>query len=294
MDVEPKQTVTPPPDSYPISRVAIFTLDSLYSNFALKNLISVLKDRVHIVFCTERIANKKYGSFFHQTKKIIEKSGLNFFIYLNLYVFVYRFFIYVGAFYRWIRRKRTKAFSLSWLSKRYGFRVLKVPDINSIEVVRLLKRLNIDLVISIHLDQLVGKEILHLPRFGCINLHYGELPENAGPFPSIWNVLTRKQESFVTVHYMNEFFDKGDILAKTMVLLEDDDSILSLDCRLHKAGAKLIRDAITKIEKSEQIAIPQTSGQFRYRSYPSKSKLRLLKRRKVKLFHWHEFFNYFF
>lgn len=285
---------TPASISSPPLRIAIFTLDSLYSNYALKNLISLLKYRVEVVFCTQRISNKKYGSFFSQAKKIIAKSGLSLFVYLNLYIFLYRALIYLGAWYRKLKKQQIKLFSLNWMSRRYGFRVVKVSDINSAVVLRTLRKAKVDLVIGIHLDQLVSPNILNTPRLGCLNMHYGELPENAGPFPSIWAVLRRKKTSSATIHYMNGAFDKGDILAQASVPLLEGDSILNFDCRLHKAGCRLLQNVVSLVERGEHIIHQQDLGHFRYKSYPSKKHMKLLRKRGIKLFHWKDFFHYFF
>lgn len=275
-------------------RIAILTLDSLYSNYALRHLIDILKTRVELVICTERINNKKYGSFYNQLIKIVKKSGIKFFIYLNLYVFVYRFLLYLSAFYRWLLRKPLKAFSFQQLSRHYGFKIAKTEDINSPHVERLLRKHRINLIVAIHLDQLIGKTILQLPKYGCINLHYGRLPENAGPFPTIWGILKNENEAYVTIHYMDEYFDQGDILDEGIVKIDHNESILSLDCRLMKLGSHLIRKVIKQLENGTQHVRPQDKGKFRYRSYPSKKKLKLLKRRKIALFRWHDFEKYFF
>lgn len=274
-------------------RIAIFTLDSLYSSYALKNLISILKTRVELVICTERINNRKYGSYLSQAKKMIAKSGFPFFVYLNFYVFFYRFLVYVSWLYCRLMKRKAKIFALGWLARRYHFNIAKTPDINDEQVVRLLKKHKINLILSIHLDQLVDKIILKLPQYGCINLHYGELPQNAGPFPTIWNILRKQKKAFVTIHYMNESFDQGAILGQESLNIGTNDSILSLDCRLMKLGAKMLKNIILNIENGSQKSVPQDKSGFRYRSYPTNRRLALLRRRKFRLFTFHDISRFF-
>lgn len=274
-------------------RIAVLTLDSLYSSYALKNLISILKTRVELVVCTERINNKKYGSFLTQAKKIILKSGFRFFLYLNFYVFIYRFLVYAAWLLRWLMQKRRKIFAISWLAQRYNFRVVKTPDINDAKIIRLLKKYKINLILSIHLDQLVGKELLSIPKYGAVNLHYGKLPQNAGPFPTIWNILRNHKKAAVTLHYMNESFDKGAILAKEELDINENNSVLSLDCRLMKLGAQMLKGVVLHIENGTQKSVPQDSCQFRYRSYPTKRKLALLRKRKFRLVDSHDLTHFF-
>ena len=76
----------------------------------------------------------------------------------------------------------------------------------------MLKSLNADIILSIAASRIFDKDILSIPRLACVNVHAGKLPKYRGVNPSFWALLNREKESAVTVHYMNELIDDGEII----------------------------------------------------------------------------------
>ncbi len=80
-----------------------------------------------------------------------------------------------------------------------------------------IKNLNPDLIVMLRSASLVRKDILEIPRQGVLNFHYGELPKYGGCFPIQWAIRNGEKKIGVTLHWMNEKFDEGPILAQRTV-----------------------------------------------------------------------------
>lgn len=121
----------------------------------------------------------------------------------------------------------------------------RVRDPNFVEI---LKELNPDVIVVVAFGQIIPKNILELPRFGCINVHASLLPKYRGAAPIQWAVIDGEQESGVTIMYMDTGLDTGDMLAKTVVPLELKETGGSLFEKLSKAGAKLLVETLPRLE----------------------------------------------
>lgn len=120
-----------------------------------------------------------------------------------------------------------------------------------------LQELSPDIIIVAAYGKIIPKEILELPRFGCINVHASLLPDYRGAAPIQWAVIDGREVSGVTIMQMNEGLDTGDMLARTEVHLRPDETGGSLFDRLNKAGAELLVDTLEKIARGETEPVPQ-------------------------------------
>ena len=125
------------------------------------------------------------------------------------------------------------------------------------EFVQVLRELNPDVIVVIAFGQIVSKEILDLPKYGCINVHASLLPKYRGAAPIQWAVINGDKESGVTTMVMAEGIDTGDMLDKTVVPLSPEETGGSLFDRLSLTGAELIVDTLDKLEKGTAVRIPQ-------------------------------------
>ena len=89
------------------------------------------------------------------------------------------------------------------------------------EYVSILRELNPDVIVVVAFGQIISKEILDLPRFGCVNVHASLLPKYRGAAPIQWAVIDGEKESGVTTMLMNEGIDTGDMLKKVVVPLDE-------------------------------------------------------------------------
>ena len=116
------------------------------------------------------------------------------------------------------------------------------------EALAILKDLMPDLIVVAAYGKILPVEILELPRLGCINVHSSLLPKYRGAAPINWAILNGEDESGVTIMYMAEGLDTGDIIAqeKTAITLEDTAS--TLHDRLADMGAKLAVQVVGDLE----------------------------------------------
>ena len=131
---------------------------------------------------------------------------------------------------------------------KHNIEVFQPVKIKTPEAVEVLKGYGADLFVVAAFGQILSKEILDMPKFGCVNIHASLLPKYRGAAPIQWAILDGEKETGVTIMQMNEGLDTGDMLTKVIVPIEDADTGESLFDKLAEAGAKLLIETIPQIE----------------------------------------------
>ena len=147
---------------------------------------------------------------------------------------------------------------------RLGVEVFQPDRIKKEENIEVLKKYPADVFVVAAFGQILSKEILEMPRYGCINIHASLLPMYRGAAPIQWSILNGEKKSGVTIMQMDEGLDTGDMLLSGEVAIEDTDTADSLHDKLSELGADLIVDALSKLEKGELKAVPQPEGPLFY------------------------------
>ena len=129
-----------------------------------------------------------------------------------------------------------------------GLTVFQFPQVKSPEVISLLKELNPDIIVVAAFGQFLSKEILSLPKYGCINVHASLLPKYRGAAPIHYAIINGEKESGVTIMQMDIGMDTGDMLAKATVKIDDDMTMEKLHDELKDIGGALLLDTLDKIE----------------------------------------------
>lgn len=119
---------------------------------------------------------------------------------------------------------------------------------NNIEFINEIKNLNPDIICVVAYGKILPKEILDIPKYGCVNLHGSILPKYRGAAPIQWAILNGDTTTGVTTIYMDEGMDSGDIILKETVEIKEDETTGELWERLSKVGAKLLVETISEIE----------------------------------------------
>lgn len=120
-----------------------------------------------------------------------------------------------------------KCYSLSRLADKYNVPLHRADNVNAPELIELAESLAPDLILSSQ-SQYVGRRLQAVPRIGVINKHAGLLPRYRGLYPVFWAMLNDEREIGVTVHFMNDKIDGGDILAQATIPIGADDTFESL------------------------------------------------------------------
>ena len=147
---------------------------------------------------------------------------------------------------------------------KHNIEVFQPVKIKTPEAVEVLKGYGADLFVVAAFGQILSKEILDMPKYGCVNIHASLLPKYRGAAPIQWAILDGEKETGVTIMQMNEGLDTGDMLTKVVVPIEDTDTGESLFDKLAEAGAKLLIKTIPQIEAGTLKPEPQDDSLSTY------------------------------
>ena len=123
------------------------------------------------------------------------------------------------------------------------------PDsLKSEETKKLLNSLDVDVIVVVAYGKILPKEVLDIPRYGCINVHGSLLPKYRGASPIQTSILNGDRVTGVTTMYMSEGLDTGDIIDKAEIEIGDNETASELFERLAPIGAELLCQTLNKIE----------------------------------------------
>lgn len=110
-----------------------------------------------------------------------------------------------------------------------------------------LKKLDIDLIVTCAYGQIIPKEVLDMPKYGCINVHASILPKYRGSAPIQWCLFNNDDVTGVTIMYMDEGMDTGDIIKIKEIPILDSDNVGTLHDKLSKLGCDLLLEVLPTI-----------------------------------------------
>lgn len=118
----------------------------------------------------------------------------------------------------------------------------------NIEFIDKLKELNPDIIVVVAYGKILPKEIIDIPRLGCVNVHGSLLPKYRGAAPIQWSVINGDTVTGITTMYIGEGMDTGDMLLKQEVVIEPNDTYGTLYEKLKNIGASLIVKTLDDLE----------------------------------------------
>ena len=119
------------------------------------------------------------------------------------------------------------------------------------EFIEKIKKLEPDVICVVAYGKILPKEILEIPKLGCINVHGSILPKYRGAAPIQWAVLNGDKTTGITTMFMNEGMDTGDIILKKEIEIGPDETTGELWQRLSTIGGELLVKTLKLIEKGE-------------------------------------------
>ncbi len=138
-----------------------------------------------------------------------------------------------------------------------GLDVYQPVKIKDEEYVNIIKELAPELVVVAAFGQILSKEILDIPRYGCVNIHASLLPKYRGASPIQQAVIDGDSESGITIMMMDEGLDTGDILIQKKVKIDEKETGGSLFDKLAKCGSELIKEAVELLLSGDYVLTPQ-------------------------------------
>jgi methionyl-tRNA formyltransferase len=140
---------------------------------------------------------------------------------------------------------------------RLHLKIFQPDKIRAAASIAQMRYLNPDLIVVAAYGQILPKEVLNLPRYGCLNIHTSLLPKYRGASPIHSAIAAGEKESGVTVMWMDEGLDTGDILLQQAVTLRRHETAQTLHDRLAKIGAELLLKALPLVETGNAPRIRQ-------------------------------------
>ena len=155
------------------------------------------------------------------------------------------------------RSKELQISPVKACAQKYNLPVFQPVKIKEAEAVAKLREFEADIFVVAAFGQILSKEILTMPKYGCVNIHASLLPKYRGASPIQWAVLNGEEVSGVTIMQMDEGIDTGDILMQETVTLDAKETGESLFDKLALCGADLIVKALDAIEAGRVTPIKQ-------------------------------------
>ena len=146
----------------------------------------------------------------------------------------------------------------------YGYRVHQPDRVRESESVELIRSLSPDLIVVTAFGQILTKEILDIPRLGCINVHASLLPKYRGAAPINFAVINGEEKTGITTMYMAEGLDTGDMILANEIEIEAHDTAGSLHDKLAQLSRKTLAKTLELIEKGEAPRTVQDDSQSSY------------------------------
>ncbi len=149
-------------------------------------------------------------------------------------------------------------------AEKYGIPVFQPARIREAACIEYLKKYSADVIVVVAFGQIIPKEILEMPPYGCINVHASLLPKYRGAAPIQWAVIQGEKVSGVTTMRMDEGLDTGDMIGRTEIVLDEKETGGSLHDKLAEAGAQLCVRTLRELEAGTAVFEPQGDSPTAY------------------------------
>ncbi len=139
------------------------------------------------------------------------------------------------------------------LAQKYNINVLTEKDIDY----ETIQKLSPELSIVVSFGKIIPKSIIDLHKIGMLNVHFSLLPKYRGAAPIQWCLLNGEKETGVTIFWLDEGIDTGDIFVQEKIEVNEEDDYYSLSKKLVDVGCNLLENVIERIAKGEIVKIKQ-------------------------------------
>jgi len=168
------------------------------------------------------------------------------------------------------RLQNKRFFSVKSVAKISDIPLYTPENINAKNFLAILQRQEPDLIVSLSASQIFKRNLLNLPKYGVINVHGAPLPKYRGLMPSFWMLANDEKQAAVTVHFMDEKLDSGDIVKQRFFDILPDDTQHSLILRSKRIGAELLLEVLDLFEemRGNVPRLPNPESQATYFGFP--------------------------
>lgn len=145
------------------------------------------------------------------------------------------------------RGKKMVAPPVKELAEKYNIPVFQPEKVRNPEFIEVLRSIAPDLIVVIAFGQILPKEILDIPTYGCINVHGSLLPKYRGAAPIQWAIINGEKITGVTTMFMDEGMDTGDMILKKEIFIEPEYTAGDLHNIMAPVGAELLKETLNEL-----------------------------------------------
>jgi methionyl-tRNA formyltransferase len=174
---------------------------------------------------------------------------------------------------RVLRAKRQRS-SIGSTCARHGVVCSEVSDVNAPEFVEHLRQTGTELIISVSCPQIFKQPLLEVPPLGCLNIHGALLPLYRGVMPSFWMLANGESQAGVSIYFMNEQIDAGELCGQRSFEIEAGETLDSFLRRSKAAAAELLLEVLGDLEAGKLERAPLDLTQGSYYSWPDREAVR--------------------
>ena len=138
-----------------------------------------------------------------------------------------------------------------------------------IDIEELCQGRKLDLLFSFQYEKIIKRSVLNCPELGCVNIHFSLLPRNRGVYTIAWTILNGDAEAGVTIHYMDEGIDTGDIIGRKSFGIRDEFNAQDVYDKCTSAGIDLFAEILPELTTGKHIGEPQDESKATYHSLSS-------------------------
>lgn len=142
-------------------------------------------------------------------------------------------------------------------AQAHGISIYQPEKLKTPKISQLMQSLAPDLIVVVAYGKILPKNIINMPKYGCINVHGSLLPKYRGAAPIQWSIINGDKVTGITTMFMNEGLDTGDILLQSKVCISDNENSGELKQRLSITGANLLIETIEKLKSGLLTRIKQ-------------------------------------
>lgn len=166
--------------------------------------------------------------------------------------------------------------SIASVCARHGVRCVVATDVNAPEFVEELAEREVDVIVSVSCPQIFKKALLDTPSRGCLNIHGALLPQYRGVMPSFWMLANGEREAGVTVYFMNEDIDAGEVAAQQAFAIIPSETLDGFIQRSKRVSAELLVRVLRELSDGTVPRQPLDVSEGSYYSWPDRQAVRRL------------------
>jgi methionyl-tRNA formyltransferase len=164
--------------------------------------------------------------------------------------------------------------SIKSVCRREGVVYESTSDVNAPEFLERLRLEQAELLVSVSCPQIFRRELIELPPHGILNIHGAILPQYRGVMPSFWMMANGERQAGVSIYFVNEDIDAGELCAQETFLIDPDETLDMFILRSKKIAANLLLRTIAALESGAIERRPLDLAAGSYHRWPDREAVR--------------------